>query len=499
MPRKSIIKNWSLIFVIFAGIALSFYTHYRAATLSVTHDEGIIYRVISENSACQIFNYVIPQDHMMNSLLMKFSCQLFPDSEYTLRLPNLFGHLLYIIFSILLLLKLKNPHLLVAGFVLLNFNPYLLDFFSIARGYGLSISFMMVSLYFGYAFIQSRRVLHLILSFLFAILSVLAVYTLLNYFVALCGLIAIIMLTWWAEEKFKVNREFLSVSGIYLLVIAASITLLYLQLKGPLHRIQSESFIYQSVHTNFYGGTIRPIVFRSIYNSDPKTTVDIASYGIVVVYILSLIMMIAMAIRRDFSFTGRLMFFSFVLTAIIVLSISTQYELLNIRFLNNRIATLIIPLFVLTIIGLTEELLRLKGLKIPGLIFIYIISALFIYNTVRNANFKWYLEWKYDASTREMMHDLCKDAETHPAREVKMGILWLNEPSINFYRSAWHLDWLKKVDRNGYNGNFDYFYVDDADSVLNKDIFRDKTIINRYGKSKTVLLKKAITNEAGSQ
>ena len=280
MPVKSSLFKWSLIFVILLGIALSFYTHYRAATLSITHDEGVIYQLIMQHSRWEIFNYVIPQDHMINSWLMKLSSQQFTDNEYILRLPNLLGHLLYIIFSILLLIKLKNQHLLLAGFVLLNFNPYLLDFFSIARGYGLSVSFMMVSLYFGFSFLQSRKILSLVMSFLFAILAVLTVYTLLSYFVALCALVVMIMVIWWSGDRFKLNRKLLLTSGLYMLVMAAGIMLLYLKLMEPLHRVQSEQFIYQESIENLYSGTLRPIVFRSIYNSDFGVIINLISYGI---------------------------------------------------------------------------------------------------------------------------------------------------------------------------------------------------------------------------
>jgi uncharacterized membrane protein len=499
MSDKSSIYKSTLLFVIIAGIALFFYTSYRAATLSITHDEGVIYQVIYQHSLGKILTYVIPQDHMINSFLMKLSCQLFPDSEYTVRLPNLLGHLLYIIFSILLLLKLKNPHLLATGFVLLNFNPYLLDFFSIARGYGLSVSFMMVSIYFGYSFIQSRKILALSMAFLFAILSVLTVYTLMNYFFALCGVAGMMMLIWWADERFKLNRRFLSNTGIYILVIAASTALLYFMLHEPLKRVQSEQFIYQAERANFYSYTIRSIIFRSIFNSDPKTTVDIASYGFIALYFLALIMMVVMSIRRNFTFTGRLMLYSFTILFIVALSTTLQYKLFNIRFVNCRSATFVAPLIVLVFIGLAEELIRRKMMKIPVLIIIYAVSALFIYNTVKHANFKWYLDWQYDASTSEMMNDLRQDVGTKPAKEVKLGIAWQYEPSINFYKIAWHLDWLKRVDRNGYNGDFDYYYVDNVDSVMRKDIFRDKTIIKSYGESNTVLLKKALPDEANSQ
>jgi hypothetical protein len=480
----------SLLVAILLGIGLFFYTNYRAATLSLTHDEGVIYQMISKHSAWKIFNYVIPQDHMVNSLMMKFSCMLFPDSEYTLRLPNLTGHLLYIIFSILLLLKLRNPHLLITGFILLNFNPYLLDFFSVARGYGLSVSIMMVSIYFGFDFLQSRKMRSLILAFLFAVISVLTVYTLLNYFVALSGIIILTMLIGAILVRFRPERKSLITNGIYLLVMAVSAGWIFLQLYIPLQRVQSEQFIYQAFSANFYGGTIRPIVFRSIYNSDPKTTVDIVSYGLVAAYILAFILMTWLAVRKNFSFAGRLLFYSFVLSVIVALSVYVQYELFNIRFVQNRTATFLVPLMMLTVIGLLEEGTLIRHLKVPALVLAYVFALLFVINTGKHANFKWYIDWQYDSSTREMMNDLIKDAGENPGKEIKMGIVWLHEPSINFYREAWKLDWLRKADRKGYTGDFDYYYVDNADSILRKDLFKDKMILKKYERSNTVLLKK---------
>ncbi len=498
MSHKSFIKTWSLVFVILCGAALFLYTNYRAANLSITHDEGVIYQIINNNSAWQIFNYVIPQDHMINSLLMKFSCQIFPDSEYTLRLPNLIGHLLYLIFSILLLIRLKNPHLLVTGFILLNCNPYLLDFFSIARGYGLTVSFMMVSLYYGFSYIQYRRIISLFYSFLFAVLSVLTVYTLLNYFIALCLVVLLMLLIWWGYLDFKMSKKYRSFAVYSLIIVTACVVLLFIQLLEPLERVQSEQFIQQAFRTNFYEGTIRPIVFRSIYNSDPKTTVNIVSFGLVGIYLIAFLTLSLMAARKNFSFTGRLLFFSFFLSFIVFLSIYLQNELFNTRFVSNRTATFIVPLMVLTIIGMADEFMPLKKFKIPALIFVYAIAALFLINTLKHANFKSYLDWQYDVSTREMMNDLCEDVESMRDKQVKFGIVWLYEPSINFYRVAWDLDWLEKVDRKGYNGDFDYFYVNNVDSVLQKENIKNKIKIRSYKDSGMILLKKDRSNGEGS-
>jgi hypothetical protein len=499
MPGKPLFYKISIAVVIVLGLALVFYTNYRAATLSITHDEGVIYKLISSHSRWDILNYVIPQDHMINTLLIKISCQQFQDSEYVVRLPNLLGHLAYVIFSILLLIKMKNPWIILPGFILLNFNPYLLDFFSIARGYGLSVSFMMVSFYFAYSFIQSRKKTPLIFCFLFATLSVLTVYTLLNYLVALCALVGLMMMIWLAEGRFRLTKKVLITYGWYALIIIVSFAWLYFRLREPLQRVQSENFIYGENQTNFLKGTLRPIAFRTIYNFNSGALVTLISSGVIFFWGLSILAMTIMMTMRNFSFTSRLVFSSVIILAVIASSVIIQNEWLGIRYISNRTATFIATLMVLPLIGLTDEMTRTKIFKIPGLLIICFVAGFFLVNTGRHANFKWYLEWKFDSTTREMMHDLCEDVGPDPGKTVKMGICWLEEPSINFYKKTWNLDWLQSVDRNGYVGDFDYFYVVDADSVLSKDIFKDKIKIKSYKDSGMILLKKAPLNEENSQ
>jgi len=205
--------------------------------------------------------------------------------------------------------------------------------------------------------------------------------------------------------------------------------------------------------------------------------------------------MIMMGIRKNFTFIQKLIFSSTILLGMISLSIYLQNVWLDIRFLNNRTATFLMPLILMPLIGLCDEIVRERFVKIPSLIIIYSISAFFLYNTAIHANFKSYLEWQYDSDTKQMMYDLCDDIEKHEPKEIHMGIFWLHEPAINFYKSTWDLDWLSKVDRQGYIGDYDYYYVQDVDSVMNKDIFKDKIRIKHYESSGMILLKKRVNEE----
>jgi hypothetical protein len=50
---------------------------------------------------------------------------------------------------------LSSPSLRVAGFVILNVNPYLVDFFSLSRGYGIAFGLMAGSLWYLNRFLQT--------------------------------------------------------------------------------------------------------------------------------------------------------------------------------------------------------------------------------------------------------------------------------------------------------------------------------------------------------
>jgi hypothetical protein len=53
------------------------------------------------------------------------------------------------------------------------------------------------------------------------------------------------------------------------------------------------------------------------------------------------------------------------------------------------------------------------------------------------------------------------DALTNRAtpNKINLGINWIFEPTINYYRISRNLKWLNEVNRNGVEGNFDFYYV----------------------------------------
>jgi len=120
---------------------------YRAAAQSITVDEAFTYTrfVVPPFSAMRTFYDA--GNHVLNTLLAKVSVSLFGASDLALRLPSLLGGLFYFAGLFLVSRRLFG----LGGWFLLSIalnslNPFLLDYLSAARGYGLALAFWIWAL-----------------------------------------------------------------------------------------------------------------------------------------------------------------------------------------------------------------------------------------------------------------------------------------------------------------------------------------------------------------
>ena len=174
----------SLFFIIFEIL--------RAARVPFTIDEASTYLNYLASNVLAVFDLNSANNHFLNTLLAKIAWTLGGSSEFVLRIPNLLGYSLYLCFSFLILHRfIKNKVFIVCGYLLLNLNPYVLDFFSLCRGYGLSLGFLMAALFFFFSFLDKASpspkegYRDLSRSLAAATLAVLANFSLLNVYLSL--------------------------------------------------------------------------------------------------------------------------------------------------------------------------------------------------------------------------------------------------------------------------------------------------------------------------
>ena len=141
-PRSKVPAFFNVLLVL-ASAGLLACSIYRAATYSFTHDESLSFAIFSWRPAVgDTTNH-----HLLNTWAIQCCSMLFGNSEFALRLHTLVAHGIYLAAGLALLKRLRHPVLQLSGFVLLNLNPFLLDFFFVARGYGMSLAFEMTAIF----------------------------------------------------------------------------------------------------------------------------------------------------------------------------------------------------------------------------------------------------------------------------------------------------------------------------------------------------------------
>lgn len=159
------------------SILILFTVIIRAFKTGITYDEGytcLEYSRIGDLSSgnpyvgnvggtSKFFAFLIPilaNNHPLNSLLVSIFSLPDPFNECLIRMPNIVFCVVYMVISILLLSRISLKWM---AFSLLLLNYYVIEFFGLARGYGIACSLMLIALYCYYRLSYSRSNLLFIL------------------------------------------------------------------------------------------------------------------------------------------------------------------------------------------------------------------------------------------------------------------------------------------------------------------------------------------------
>lgn len=472
--------------------SLLMYIIIRAKFLSFTHDESLSYLAInSQNAWLKTAN-----NHILNTIFMKISECLFGESELALRLPNIIAHALFMWMGWKILKTLYTRRILktsstlfviFCGFWFLNTNPFMLDFFSLARGYGLSLGFLMTSVYFFIRDVCEHSVNNKwIFAFLFSSLSTIANFNLLNYHLSIIAImITIEFFNYRYTSYLQRLKNILRNNQIFFIInlcfiVLASCWLMFLKNRGELYYGGDNGVIKDSIDS-----LIRVSLYFNNYN---QKMIILIRYFILFVFMgmSGITLYVATSYKKV---TGALCMLIIINLNIFIVII--QHYLVQTLYPIERTALFFLPLFFLYFTLCMEETSRLfKKLTmffiIPVLVVLCIIWSL---NFFYSINFTQTYTWNYDSNTKIMMQDLYKEYMNmnNKPTSVMLGIDWLFEPTTNYYRISRRFTWLQPTTREGYlEKKYDFYYLFENESKkLQKN--QDISIINRYVMTNTIL------------
>ena len=482
------IENWVL-----GTIAAVFciYILLRAWWLPVTVDESSsainhVPRLVFDTLLYQ--KEANPNNHILNTILIKIFAGIFGWHHLVLRLPVLIGGFLYAWASLHLVRKISvQPWVRIFALAMLFGNPYLLEFFSLARGYGLAAGLMTVALWQAWRFLESNDHKALRLAFIFASLSVYANFTLLIFFAPFVFLM--LLATWhlnpsWRSFWLKGKPALLTL-GVF---IALWIT--------PIKRLSKDSEIlnWNALGTYFDSiqRSIRAAIHANAYlgSESDLTLTKLLFLGVFAIGGIGIWRWWQQGLR--FSPDPRV-FLVLMLLGAGITNIAQVY-LTKTPYLQSRLSLFYWPLFALALGSAAAWITERYGRK-KAWVFMGPLLLLMLINTARTSNLHSSFEWFHDSDTFTILDFLKKTNEAEGRKEpFTLDTEWFMQNSFIFHMERGHYGYEKYVKLAPFHGkqgpkrDTDFFYAVNYDTV--KDVLDTYDIILRVPNSSFILLRK---------
>ena len=444
--------------LILLGLLLFGYTVLRAVSVSFSWDESWTYvHHVSKDVFYQTtFNDMGANFHLLNVWLMWFSSKIFGDGQLALRLPNLAAQLLYLYATGRIALKAHSGFLAVAVFVLLNVHPYLLDFFSLARGYGLACGWMMVALWHVWRYCEEgRRADQVLWTAVYGSLAVLSNLIMVNFLLA-AGLVFLIDWTWQAR------RTGLRAWWKHFLMLSIPSVIALLVVIPQALGLRSGGSLYFGCDT-FWPCMLRSLGAKVLYHQPYATPVlTIMALAIAVVALFS-ILTIAAAIRakRPPPRAEQPLLFGILVLCGCLLSFFLQQKLFDTPLPQSRTALFLLPLMAFILVA---ALIGYRGRSwIPSIVGGLLCLPLIVHQ-YNSFNLKYAVEWKPFGEVAHMLDVIAKDhlplSESRPI--VTLCSSFEGWGSIPYYQRTRDMEWLVTTVRRPPDPyvNSDYYIVE---------------------------------------
>ncbi|MEJ8842423.1 hypothetical protein WG954_08510 [Lacibacter sp. H375] len=430
-------KKWSYyLLVLLTGIFFLFYISTRAHKLSITHDESSTTNVVDGSYNDIMFSssmFGSANNHIVNSLLLKKSVALFGWHEWSIRLPNVLSFVIYFLAIVFLVGNLcANSWIRLAAIFFLCASHFILDYFSLARGYGIAVAFEMMSLYLLIQFFSIRKINLLLFSFLFAAIAAYANFTWLNMYLAQWLVFNLILLLDRKEESAGLFVKKIVQLNIYPLVVILVLTILIYKPIGYLSGNNEFKWGSDTWLASFHSFVSNLHYSRSDYFLMYDTRIFLLKIIVAFIFFAGCLLLIQRLFRNRWQQVKVFPYYALLIGAllIVVLIVSTilQRYLLNTFFIDGRKALLYVPVLLLLFAGLVTWVLQYY--PATGKTVWFLAYATGLIHLMSIFNFYSCNEWWYDASSKMAYQYITSDISN---QSKTTAVNWLFSQSMDFY------------------------------------------------------------------
>jgi hypothetical protein len=386
----------------------------RAMSQSITIDEADTY-LSFVTPDWPSYWYPSNNNHVLNSILMRFLTRLFGLSHLTVRGPALIGGAIYIAAAYRLCKRIAEGSLLFLPlFVCFVYNPFVMDYLVAARGYSLALGFLTL----GFSMLADDKtsIANCITASICLALSFNANFSF-AYVDGAC------MLLFLVGKRPSIWLAAACVLPALLITLIVSGPVLWNWPKGQLvFGSQSISEMRQW------------IILASFYELAPLTWVRQVLPAFALPVALLQLAAVAFTSPRQKKLPVLAGFSASILTLALTLH-WLQFRIFQIPLPRDRTSLFVVPLTLVSFGALTAAMPATNWgrlLRVLGISTVYLAAFYFI-GCLRLTYFK---EWKYDADVRNAY--LAIRAVNHDQGAHKFASSWMYVASLNFYRVYYH-------------------------------------------------------------
>jgi hypothetical protein len=491
-PETPEVKGWTLDVlirwaIVLYGLGLFAYVCLRAVYVGITHDEACTYQYAVKPGLGRIltFDYVDANNHLLNSVLVWASRSLFGSSPWALRLPNVGVFALFLWAAGSISRSLTRPWARLAAFIVLTTQPFVLEFFGLARGYGLAMGLMAASLAcWNRGLREPARSKPLRLASLWlAAVAVLANLSYVNLFVPL---LMLLLLDCAAQRECegppspRQRLRGLVRCGLPLLQPALVVACLITPVAIKLHENRK---LFFGGTEGFFEDTVKTLV-NSLLVGAPYSAWSAPILSVLAVVIVAYAVVAFGVGARKHGWRTRSGVGLTVLSLLVLASLSTvvQHYLFGTRFLIERTAMLFVLPFSACLVFLADDGVpfRRVGSIVLAVAAIGSGAHFAIQAQVHSTS-----SWRYDSDTEAMVRGLSRETSPADGRKLRLGAAWIHEPAVNYYFERLGLNWFEPMTRRGFEGYYDAYFGTPAEIESAKG--PSLTVVERYAESSTVL------------
>jgi len=408
MQRKTTALLTVNYFYWFVLIVLTVLIAVKSFLLPVTNDEAYSFFLIKTNYWKAMAGTA--NTHWLNSFFIRVFTFLFGNEPWMWRVQSVLAGAGYLFIAKKIAGSFDTVAMQLICFSLLVFNPYLLDYFSMARGYGLSAFFILLSVYFLQQFYSKHKERYFFACFVSLSAAVISNYTSLYFFLSSALLLTLFLVL----KKGGIVKGIFK-SGLFTRTWLIAVAISFIAIANLFFiKYYTSDLEFGSDHS-FARDTFGSMLQYSAYLVFNETMAAVLGY----VLLLSILLLSSIIIKR--TYPDRPVAETWIASALLLtIGLSTLFfYLLKNPYIVERGALVFFPVVILILCKGVTFLQRSFSEKLSRMI-LGVLSFLFVLNTAFNYKLTSTLDWKENTDTPLMLNDIKKMSGVNTSIKVGM-------------------------------------------------------------------------------